>query len=76
VEKGDHIRLQFVNLSYNLNLKLKNLAVQRCQIYGNASNLGIIWRANKRGIDPDYISTTTELPPGKAFAIGVKFFFQ
>lgn len=51
VEKGDHIRLQYFNLAYNLR-RLKNL--KTFQIFVNASNLGIIWKANKSGIDPDF----------------------
>lgn len=49
VLKGDHIRLQYVNLSYDWKTKLRLHVV--------ASNLGILWRANKEGYDPDYAST-------------------
>ncbi|WP_166334409.1 SusC/RagA family TonB-linked outer membrane protein [Sphingobacterium chungjuense] len=55
VEKADHIRLQFINLGYliplNIGGKQKNI-----QIYLNANNLGVLWRANKQSIDPDFHS--------------------
>jgi hypothetical protein len=41
-------------------------------MYVNASNLGIIWKANKDGLDPDYPSTM--IPP-KAYALGIRGFF-
>lgn len=52
VEKADHVRLQDIVLAYTLNKsnwKLKNV-----RIFANASNLGIIWRANQLGIDPEF----------------------
>jgi len=70
-EKGDHIRLQFVNLAYTIPLRALKW---RLQCFANGSNLGILWRANKKGLDPDY--ATTDLPPTKAFALGIKLFFQ
>ena len=71
VRKGDHIRLQFVDLSYTLpfNGKMRRL-VDRLTLYTNASNLGIIWRANKDGIDPQYGDMA--LPAVKTIAFGVR----
>ena len=73
VEKGDHIRLQYVNLSYNVNNLIggrnpfKNL-----QLYVNASSLGIIWRANKSNIDPDYNYTSNALPNTASYSVGIR----
>ncbi|WP_286856731.1 MULTISPECIES: SusC/RagA family TonB-linked outer membrane protein [Sphingobacterium] len=54
VEKGDHIRLQDISLSYDLNKELlRNLPISSLQIYSYINNIGIVWRANKKGIDPD-----------------------
>jgi TonB-linked SusC/RagA family outer membrane protein len=53
VEKGDHIRLQDIRIAYDLKNSLKNIPFSALQIYTYASNIGIIWRANKHGIDPD-----------------------
>ncbi|WEK17874.1 MAG: SusC/RagA family TonB-linked outer membrane protein [Candidatus Pedobacter colombiensis] len=72
VSKGDHIRLQYVNLSYELNKKqIKNLPFSRIQLYGVASNLGIIWKANKDGIDPDY----SKIPDPQSYAFGIKLIY-
>lgn len=59
VEKGDHIRLQDINLSYSLN--------KRFSFYAYISNLGVIWKATSYKIDPDY---GTPLP--KSYSLGVK----
>jgi TonB-linked SusC/RagA family outer membrane protein len=74
VLKGDHIRLQYVNLSYslrNLSAKLPN-QVKGIEIYVNASNLGIIWKANKYGLDPEYPSS---LQPLKTWGVGIRASF-
>jgi hypothetical protein len=59
VEKGDHIRFAYLSLSYDLKKELLGkLPFKNIQLQGNVTNLGIIWRANKLGIDPDYRSST------------------
>jgi TonB-linked SusC/RagA family outer membrane protein len=75
IEKGDHIRLQDVQLSYQLNKNEKKwLPMNQVRIYVYANNLGILWRANKKGIDPDFISTTS-IPIPKTIAAGLKIDF-
>lgn len=75
VEKGDHIRLQFINLSWNSTVgKPGRYLKKQVQLFVNAANLGILWRDNKRGLDPDY-SVTGLLPP-PSFALGLKLNFQ
>ncbi|MNJ95302.1 TonB-dependent Receptor Plug Domain protein [compost metagenome] len=69
VEKGDHIRLQYINLSYNLR-KLKNF--KTTQIFVNASNLGIIWKANKSGIDPDFNINLNRYVTPSNYSIGFR----
>jgi TonB-linked SusC/RagA family outer membrane protein len=55
VEKGDHVRLQDVRLAYTLGKGvLPFMGAGRLQVYVYAANLGILWRANKAGLDPDY----------------------
>jgi len=74
VEKGDHIRLQDIRLSYQLNKKnLKWLPFHTLQIYSYINNIGIIWRANKKEIDPDV--GTQLIPAGRTFAFGVNTTF-
>jgi TonB-linked SusC/RagA family outer membrane protein len=75
VIKGDHIRLQYVTVNYILN-KVSNpkLPLKTINFYLNVNNLGIIWKANKEHIDPDYAGINTLLPP-KTFTAGIKAIF-
>lgn len=71
VEKGDHIRLQYVTLSYNFqSTAYSKLPFKNIQLYVNANNLGIVWRANKRQLDPDYFSFS--FPPARNIAVGFR----
>ncbi len=68
VEKGDHIRLQDISASYRFPVKwLRNIGMPSIEIYFYASNLGIIWKANKY-VDPDYMTMT----PSKSFSFGAR----
>jgi TonB-linked SusC/RagA family outer membrane protein len=70
VDKADNIRLQFVNLSYDFSRLLSSQTIfKSAQLYLNASNLGIIWRANKDGLDPEYSSS---LAPSQSYTIGLR----
>ncbi|MBN8789581.1 MAG: SusC/RagA family TonB-linked outer membrane protein [Terrimonas sp.] len=70
VSRADHIRLQFVNLSYELaESLLGKTGWQSLQLYLNASNLGVLWKANKNGLDPDY---PTSIPASRTWAIGLR----
>jgi hypothetical protein len=73
IEKGDHIRLQDIQLSYQLNKKENRwLPMNQLRIYMYANNLGIIWKANDKGIDPDHISG---IPNPRTIAAGVRIDF-
>jgi hypothetical protein len=73
IEKGDHIRLQDVKLSYDMPKKIyAKLSVQALRFYLYANNIGILWRANHKGIDPDYISS---MPNPRTLALGCKLEF-
>lgn len=68
--KADNIRLQYINLGYSLNRKmLKTMPFENIQMYVNITGLGILWRANKDGLDPDYDSS---YPPSRSIAIGLR----
>ncbi|REC62286.1 SusC/RagA family TonB-linked outer membrane protein [Chryseobacterium pennae] len=55
VSKGDHIRLQDVNLSYNLHPDiLRCLHIKNVRIFGYINNVCMIWKANKVNLDPDF----------------------
>jgi TonB-linked SusC/RagA family outer membrane protein len=73
VEKGDHIRLQDINVGYSLHRKdLPHLPFSKLQIYAYASNLGLIWKASKLELDPDY--PIQKLPA--MLSIGLKVDFK
>ena len=52
ITKADHIRLQDIIVSYTF--IRPGQALQNLKVFVNASNLGILWRANKLGLDPEY----------------------
>ncbi|MFY0712631.1 SusC/RagA family TonB-linked outer membrane protein [Seonamhaeicola sp. NFXS20] len=57
VTPGDHIRLKDIRLSYNLSNVISNTKPwKQLQVFIYTRNLGILWRKNKFGIDPDRIS--------------------
>lgn len=57
IESAAHIRLQDIRLSYTITPELsKTLKLQNIQFFTYMSNLGIIWRKNKYGLDPDAYS--------------------
>jgi len=69
VEKGDHIRLEDLYLSYQWKpTYLKFLKQATFYLYTNQLNV-ILWRANKLGIDPDAIY---QIRNRVNFAAGVK----
>ncbi|MGN0019489.1 MAG: SusC/RagA family TonB-linked outer membrane protein, partial [Sphingobacterium hotanense] len=73
VEKGDHLRLQDINVSYRWNNDKKGKYIKQLQIYSYINNLGIVWRANAANLDPDYYSGGYPLPI--TFSLGCKAIF-
>lgn len=72
VEPGDHIRLQYITAGYELNKQQwKKLPLNGVQLYTTISNLGILWRANSLGLDPDYRSFDL-LSPSRTIAFGLR----
>jgi TonB-linked SusC/RagA family outer membrane protein len=74
IEKGDHIRLQDISLGYDLNKsQIPGLPFNNIKFYAYISNIGILWKANHNGIDPDYVPNYGMIYPNpKTFAIGLK----
>jgi TonB-linked SusC/RagA family outer membrane protein len=71
--KGDHVRLNFINLGYTLtNKSIGKADFKEIQFYVNMANLGILWRANKENLDPEYPSS---LKPTKSIAFGLRTSF-
>lgn len=71
VGRGDHIRLQDINLGYQPSGKfLKKLPFSTLHVYLYLNNLGIIWQKDKSGLDPDYFFS--DFRPPVTTSIGLK----
>jgi TonB-linked SusC/RagA family outer membrane protein len=78
VQKADHIRLQDIVFGYDFDKeKWARLLVKRAHIYCNINNIGILWRANKYGIDPDAVPHTDAnfMPRPRSITLGAKLDF-
>lgn len=74
IDRADHFRLQDIQLSYTINkLGSGSLKVQNIQVYVYANNLGILWKATKAHLDPDY--PVSNFPPQRSLASGIRFNF-
>jgi TonB-linked SusC/RagA family outer membrane protein len=71
VEKADHVRLEFVRLSYRARMRAMN-SIYTADVFVHVANLGLLWRANKNSIDPDYV---VGIPPSASFTVGIQFNF-
>ncbi|HIX53860.1 MAG TPA: SusC/RagA family TonB-linked outer membrane protein [Candidatus Sphingobacterium stercoripullorum] len=70
VEKGDHIRLQDIKVSYSLPLSyFRKTGFQEISPFIYMNNIGIIWRSNNHGLDPD---NNNKMPIPFTFSFGVK----
>lgn len=70
IEKGDHIRLSSLRLGYRTSLERHR--IRALNIYCYLSNVGILWRANKYGLDPDVGGA---IPVPREISLGVNFNF-
>jgi TonB-linked SusC/RagA family outer membrane protein len=78
VQKADHIRLQDVVISYDFNKeKWARMIIKNARLYCNVNNVGILWRANKLGIDPDAVPYTDAriLPQPRSITLGARLDF-
>lgn len=69
VDSGDHIRLQDIRLAYRIGENFRWKALRGAEFYLYANNLGIIWKANRFDLDPDF----GELKPLRSLAVGLQF---
>ncbi len=73
VEKGDNIRLQDIRVSYEMNRsQSRKLLMQSLSIYFYVNNVGLLWKATKHDIDPDYY---TSIPNPRTWTMGIKMEF-
>jgi TonB-linked SusC/RagA family outer membrane protein len=74
ITKGDVIKLQDVSLGYQIpKAYIKRWPIQGIRLYGYARSLGILWRANKEGLDPDFPNTL--YPQPKSYSAGLQIEF-
>ena len=78
VQKGDHIRLKEISLTYELPSKwINKIMLGSANIGFTATNLGLIWKKNNVGIDPDFIPNTRDLrmapTPSYNFSLNLNF---
>ena len=73
VRDAGNIRLQQVSLNYSVPQYLLRATpfIKRLNVGATVSNLGLLWAANKEGIDPDYqmTGTYTNLPPTRNYVL-------
>lgn len=72
---SDYIRLREVSISYSLPASVlpKNI-VKGVSLSVTARNLGLIWKANNQGFDPDFSSSagySFSLPPAKSYTFSL-----
>lgn len=67
--RGDHLRLQYINLSYDWPLRVGR-AIKSLQLYCNINNVGLLWKANKYGLDPENYKQPT--PPARNYSFGLR----
>lgn len=73
VLKGDYIRLRELSLSYKIPVASITTAVKSANFAFAVRNLGLLWRANKEGIDPDFTSGLSSTSLGLPAAVSYNF---
>lgn len=68
VEKGDHVRIQDIRVDYNFQKLATKGPFKYLTVYGFVNNIGLLWKANRQKIDPDY----QNMPLPRTYSIGVK----
>jgi len=71
VQNASFVRLQDISLGYDLKSSvLKKSGFEHLTVFAYANNIGLLWRANSVGVDPDAGSSGIPLP--RTLAIGIK----
>lgn len=52
--RADNIRLDYINVRYKVNTTQWRYPFRKLEIQIGMQNVGILWRKNKFGVDPDY----------------------
>ncbi|WP_145856840.1 SusC/RagA family TonB-linked outer membrane protein [Pedobacter suwonensis] len=67
--RADNIRLDYINLSYKVGLRKLKKVFRALEVFSALQNGGIMWRANKFGVDPDYAGN---IPPSRSYLLGLR----
>jgi TonB-linked SusC/RagA family outer membrane protein len=75
IRNAGYIRLQQISLSYNVpkSILRKTPYIKALSLGATVSNLGLLWVANKEGIDPEYQMTNefNNLPPSRNYVFNI-----
>ena len=71
VTKADHVRIQYLNLAWEAPKPI-NSTIKGIRLFVNCANMGMLWAANKQGIDPDYLNG---LRPAAIYSAGLNVKF-
>jgi TonB-dependent starch-binding outer membrane protein SusC len=75
--RGDNIRFEYILLNYQLPAKLlQRTPFRSVGIYGSMNNIGIIWRANDAGLDPEVNTGNSPYPRPFRIGAGLKIEFK
>jgi TonB-linked SusC/RagA family outer membrane protein len=66
---ADNIRLDYVNLGYHINAEKWRIPFRTLDVFANAANLGLLWKANRFGLDPDFLDQLTQ---ARGYTVGVR----
>lgn len=79
VQPGDYIRLREISLSYDMPKSIAGkILAKNVRLNGTVRNLGLIWKKNKVGIDPDFLpnlSIAMHMPPTVQYNLMVNVTF-
>ncbi len=71
IEKGDFVRLSNIQMAYTF--KWRSVKSAQTRVFATVNNLGMLYRANKSGLDPDFYKAN--YPRSKTYTIGVQLDF-
>lgn len=74
VDKGDHLRLQDIRLSYDMKFsRTSKFKINHLNLFAYLNNVGILWRANKDHLDPDLFTGSLPAPLTISFGFNTSF---
>ncbi|WP_286767854.1 MULTISPECIES: SusC/RagA family TonB-linked outer membrane protein [Sphingobacterium] len=73
IEPASNIRLQYVNLQYNLEKILQSKI--DATMFLNVENVGLLWKATKKDFDPEYENRFNAISPPRQWSFGCRISF-